>query len=172
VRVSEVGESRPVLGVLHLARDVVEQQGEPPNPKRGHGRQLPGQSLDVVGVRVADGQAGTDAVHEVDPLAAAAIEELSEAPEVITRVQLAPRAAYQWIVLRGVDEGVHAVCREEVDQVQALLARPRVAVEPLDDPTHGEGRARHTDACTRHRPSPRGPYRALAASPPSTLLLV
>ena len=84
-------------------------------------------------------------------------------------VRLAPGASHERVVLGRVDERVHPVRGKELDELEPLLASPRVAVEPFDDATDGEWRG---GAVSDHRPLPCDWYRAFAASPPSTLLLV
>ena len=169
MRSGEVGEGGPIRLVLEVGRDVVEQQTEGPHPEGRNRRELRRKRLDVARVRVADGQSRAEAVHELDAVRGAALDQLREPLQVVARVRLAPGASHERVVLGGVDERVHLVRGKELDELEPLLASPRVAVEPFDDATDGKWSC---GAVSDHRPLPCDWYRAFAASPPSTLLLV
>ena len=60
--------------------------------------------------------------------------------QVVAGIRRAPLPAEERVVLRGVDERVHATGRDEFDEVQPLGVRPGPAVEALDDTADGERR--------------------------------
>ena len=177
VGVGERVEGSPVLLVLQVARDVVEQEPERLHAERLHGSELAGERVEVALVRVAHGQAGRHAEHEIHPGRQRPVDQLVEPAQLTALVRGAPRPADERVVLRRVHERVEAARGHEPEQLQPLLVRPRVAVEPLDDAADGErGRRgrRHrgsssADGLWRHwtRASPRvdrsGPQGSLAA---------
>ena len=138
VGVGERVEGRPVLLVLQVARDVVEQEPERLHAERLHGCELAGERVEVALVRVAHGQAGRHAEHEIHPGRQRPVDQLVEPAQLTALVRGAPGPADERVVLRRVHERVEAARGHEPEQLQPLLVRPRVAVEPLDDAADGE----------------------------------
>src|SRR5207247_10862102 len=64
--------------------------------------------------------------------------ELSELRDLLVGIRVAPTRAVEAVVLRRVHVRVHAVAPAERDHVQALLVRPRLAVEAFHDPADAE----------------------------------
>src|SRR6476619_5759677 len=126
--------ARYVFGPRERLGAVVEEEGEAPDAAAaGELCELPRDGAAIVSTRVAHVEPGAQRVDEANLCLPRHTGGGAQVGEAFGGIGLAPAVAMERVVLRAVDEGVHAAGAEEADDVASRLAGPGTPVVPLDD---------------------------------------